>query len=144
MTTSCVVDAETTAAAIAPKRTAFSDATARNPVPLMVTTVPLLPLAGEKAMIAGGGRNVNAAGSVAVPAGVVTVTSDTPAVDAGVMATSLFGESTVTLAALVAPNATRVRPALRKPVPRIVTIVPPAAGPVAGVTLATVGGVRYA
>src|SRR6185312_15131514 len=74
-----------------------------------------------------------------VPAGVVTVTSTTPAA-APVGAVTVIEVSllTVKLAAAIAPKLTAVAP--RKFVPVIVTTVPPASGPLLGETLMTVGG----
>jgi hypothetical protein len=65
-----------------------------------------------------------------VPAGVVIVTSTVP-VPAGDVAVICVAEFTVKLAAAVAPKFTAVAPV--KPVPVIVTDVPPAAGPEVGV-----------
>ena len=71
-----------------------------------------------------------------VPPGVVTLISTVP-VPAGDVAVRLEAELYVTLAALV-PNVTV--DALVNPEPVIVTVVPPAAGPVAGEMLVIVGG----
>ena len=71
-----------------------------------------------------------------VPLGAVTVTSTVP-VPAGEVAVIELPEVTVKLVAAVEPNLTAVAPA--KPVPVIVTEVPPAAGPTLGSTLVTVG-----
>jgi hypothetical protein len=73
-----------------------------------------------------------------VPAGVVTVTSTTPAVPAGLIAVIEVGETTVTPVAALAPKSTAVAPV--KPVPVIVTSVPPAVVPEVGLTPETVGG----
>ena len=72
-----------------------------------------------------------------MPPGVVTVTSTVPdpAGDVAVIEVSLLK---VKPAAFVAPNFTPVTPV--KPVPVMVTLVPPATGPVVGLTLVTVGG----
>ena len=70
-----------------------------------------------------------------VPPGVVTLTSTVP-VPAGEVAVRLVAELYVTLAALV-PNVTV--DALVNLVPVIVTVVPPAAGPLAGEILVTAG-----
>ncbi len=74
------------------------------------------------------------------PAGVVTVTSTVPA-PAGEVAVIWVSELTVNEVAAVAPNATAVAPV--NPVPVIVTEVPPACGPLLGLTLVTVGGGLY-
>jgi hypothetical protein len=68
----------------------------------------------------------------------VTVTVAAPALPAGVVAVILVLLTTTTFVAAVAPNVT-VAPAA-KFVPVMVTAVPPAARPLFGVTLLTVGG----
>jgi hypothetical protein len=80
---------------------------------------------------------VNAAGNVPDPAGVVTETSTTPATPAGATADTDVSETTTKLAAGVAPKLTPVAPA--RPLPLIVTVVPPEAPPVAGDTDVTTG-----
>jgi hypothetical protein len=72
------------------------------------------------------------------PAGVVTVTSTTP-LPAGATALIHVAEVTVKLLAAAPPKATAVAPV--KPVPLIVTVVPPAAGPPVGLSPVTVGAV---
>ena len=67
----------------------------------------------------------------------VTVTVTAPALPAGVVAVMLVLLTTTTFVAAVPPNVT-VAPAA-KFVPVIVTAVPPAAGPLFGLTLLTVG-----
>src|SRR5678816_2751913 len=76
-------------------------------------------------------------GVALVPEGVVTVTSTVPAACAGDTAVICVALSTVKLAAFVAPNFTDVAPV--KPLPVIVTDVPPPVGPLVGLTLDTVG-----
>ena len=71
-----------------------------------------------------------------VPPAVVTLTSTVP-VPAGEVAVIDVAELTVKLVAAVAPNVTNVAPV--KPVPVMVTVVPPAAGPDVGEIDATVG-----
>jgi hypothetical protein len=72
-----------------------------------------------------------------VPAGVVTVTSTVPEpIPFGETAVIDVAEFTVTLA-LAAPNLTAVAPV--KPVPVIVTVVPPLGEPWFGSTFVTVG-----
>jgi hypothetical protein len=68
----------------------------------------------------------------------VTVTVAAPALPAGVVAVIVVPFATTTLVAAAPPNVT-VAP-LAKFVPVIVTAVPPAAGPLFGATLLTVGG----
>jgi hypothetical protein len=68
----------------------------------------------------------------------VTVTVTAPALPAGVVAVMLVLLTTATLVAAALPNVT-VAP-VAKFVPVIVTAVPPAAGPLFGDTLLTVGG----
>ena len=71
------------------------------------------------------------------PPAVVTVISTVPALSAGAVAVMLVALVTVKLGAFVVPKLTAV--ALVKPVPVIVTLVPPALGPDAGLTPVTVG-----
>ena len=72
-----------------------------------------------------------------MPPGPVTVTSTVPAASAGLVAVICVAETTITLVAAVVPKSTAVAPL--KPVPVIVTDVPPADGPAAGLTAVTVG-----
>jgi hypothetical protein len=74
-----------------------------------------------------------------VPPVLVTVMSTVPADPAGATAVICVAEFTVTLVAVVDPNLT-VLPD-ENPLPVIVTVVPPAVGPAAGLTAATVGAV---
>ncbi len=71
-----------------------------------------------------------------VPAGVVTVTSTVP-VPAGLSAVIVVSLTTVRFVAGVVPKSTAVAPV--KLVPVIVTRVPPAVGPLVGLTPVTVG-----
>jgi hypothetical protein len=73
---------------------------------------------------------------VLVPPGVLTVTSTVP-VPAGAVAVIEVGEPTLKLVAAVEPNFTAV--ASWSSVPVIVTVVPPAVGPLAGSSFVTVG-----
>ena len=75
--------------------------------------------------------------NVAVPPGVVTVTWTVPTAPAGDVAEMDVGPFTITPVAAVPPKKT-VAPAT-KPVPVMVTPVPPALGPEFGVTPPTVG-----
>jgi hypothetical protein len=72
-----------------------------------------------------------------VPPGVVTVTSTAPAEPAGEVAVIWVAELTVKVVALVLPSFTAVAP--EKFVPVIVTVVPPAVGPLVGESEVTVG-----
>jgi hypothetical protein len=74
---------------------------------------------------------------VAVPPGVVTITLTTPAEWKGVVAVIDVSLTTVTLVAAVPPRVTPVAPV--KPDPVIVTLVPPAIGPVDGAMMVNVG-----
>ena len=71
-----------------------------------------------------------------VPSGPVTVTSTVP-VPGGEVAVICESESTVMDTAAVPPNWTSVAPV--KPLPSIVTVVPPASGPLAGLMPVTAG-----
>ena len=71
-----------------------------------------------------------------MPAGVVTVTSTVP-VPAGLLAVIVVSFTTVRFVAAVVPNSTAVAPV--KPVPVIVTGVPPAVGPLVGLRPVTAG-----
>jgi hypothetical protein len=72
-----------------------------------------------------------------VPPEVVTVIPTVPALPAGEVAVIEVALFTVKLAAAVVPNLTRVAPV--KAVPAMVTVVPPATGPLVGFTAVTVG-----
>jgi hypothetical protein len=72
-----------------------------------------------------------------IPPGVVTVTSTVPA-PAGEVAVICVALFIVNVVAAVAPNFTAVAPV--KFVPVMVTLVPPAVGPLVGFTDVTVGG----
>ena len=76
-----------------------------------------------------------------MPPGVITVTLTVPA-PAGLLAVIVVALTTMTLVAAVAPNLTDVAPV--KPVPVIVTRVPPAAGPLVGLRPVTVGAAAIA
>ena len=133
---------ETTAkvvAAVKPKSTAVA---AVKPVPVMVTGVPPAagPALGATELTVGTGAKYLkwSDGEVAeVPPGVMTVTSTVPGACAGEVAVIWVAETTVKLEAAVAPKWTAVAPV--KPVPVMVTEVPPAVGPVVGATELTVG-----
>jgi len=73
-----------------------------------------------------------------VPPALLTVTSTVPPASAGATAVIEVAELTVRLEAAVDPNLT-VSPAAN-PVPVMVTDVPPAEGPLFGLTAVTVAG----
>ena len=78
---------------------------------------------------------------VALPFGVVTITSTEPTVPAGALQVMLVFEVTETLVAFTPPKVTDVTPET-KPVPVIVTLVPPPNGPKLGeISVIIVGGV---
>jgi hypothetical protein len=127
----------TDAAAVAPNVTV--DAAVKE-VPVMVTEVPPVagPLEGVTVVTVGAVRKVKAVVLVTVPPGVVvTETLTTPATCAGVVALITVALVTVTSMAGFVPNLTVA--GVVKPVPVMVTTVPPAALPLTGVTLAIVG-----
>jgi hypothetical protein len=74
---------------------------------------------------------------VPVPMVLVTDTVTLPAVPAGLTALMVVELVTVYDVAAVAPNFTAVAPV--RPVPVMVTVVPPAAGPLVGLIDETVG-----
>ena len=76
--------------------------------------------------------------AVALPFGVVTTTSTAPAARAGVVTVTEVDVFPVIVAA-VPPNVTEVEPV--RFVPLIVTLWPPAAGPLEGETFAMEGAV---
>ena len=71
------------------------------------------------------------------PNGTVTTTSTDPAACAGTTTSSLFCESNVTWLAALPPNVTVA--AAVKPLPLMVTVFPPPAGPALGLSPAIVG-----
>ena len=85
------------------------------------------------------GVYVNRPAPVPVPLAVVTSMATVPAACGGATAVMLVGELTVKDVALTPPNVTAVAPV--KPVPVMVTEVPPESGPLAGATEVTVGGI---
>jgi hypothetical protein len=128
----------TVAAATLPNTTA---APPWKPVPVIATVVPPLvgPEVGETLLTVGGTVKVKAVASVAdCESGLVTMIPTVPALSAGVTALICVELLTVTEVATTLPNAT-VAPAW-KPMPVIVTDVPPVTGPELGETLLTVGG----
>ena len=83
--------------------------------------------------------NSSAAVTAEVPAAVVSCMSTTLAAAGGAVATHVMLELHETALAVVAPNVAVVLVAV-KPVPVIVTTVPPDVGPVVGVIEVIVGG----
>src|SRR5712692_7003710 len=116
-------------------------------LPLMMTDVPPLsgPLFGLMLLIHGdggvgvGGTNSkrSAADASLAPLGVATTMSTFP-VPEGETALIVSSRLTTNDVALEAPKWTAVAPV--NPVPRMVTVVPPAVEPWLGETLTTVGG----
>src|ERR1700744_2733489 len=113
-------------------------------VPVMVTVVPpaIGPLAGLADVTVGTPAYVYTPVPVPLPPGVVTTTSTAPAACAGVVAVMEVALLTVTDVAAVPPNVTAVAPV--KFVPVMVTVVPPAIGPLAGLADVTVGTAKDA
>ena len=107
----------------------------------MTTVVPPAsgPNVGAKPEMLGAGRYPKVPADVPVPFGVVTLTVTAPA-PAGATAVICVAELTVKLVALMPPNCTAVAPV--KPVPVMMTLVPPAAGPDVGARPVIVGGGR--
>jgi hypothetical protein len=111
-----------------------------NPLPVIVTVVP--PAAGPAL-----GLTLEIVGASYLkrsfvddglePLGVVTLTSTVSVVDAGETAVIEVAESTVKVAARE-PKSTAL--AALKPAPVIVTLVPPAAGPLLALIFVTIGG----
>ena len=112
-------------------------------VPVIVTLVPPAsgPLLGLMPLTVGAAPYVYNVFTAFVPPGVVTRTLAVPAVPAGVSAVIEVALTTVTLVAAVPPIVTPVAPV--KSVPVIVTLVPPAIGPLAGLIPLTVGAAIY-
>lgn len=111
-----------------------------NPLPVTVTGVsPALGPVSGLTFVSVGASNVNFAFNVAalLPLGVVTATSTVPVDPAGDSAVIDVAELTVKPTASVGPKSTDVAPVRLAPL--MVTVVPPAAGPLAGDTLVTNG-----
>jgi hypothetical protein len=77
---------------------------------------------------------------VLIPFVVVTVTWTVPAAPGGAVAVIWVGRSIVNVA-VAEPNCAAV--AVERPVPVIVTVVPPTVGPADGLTPDTVGGAPW-
>lgn len=106
----------------------------------VVTASTTVPEVGDNVNVGVGGfANVKRSeDDVAdVPLGVVTVTSTAPVPD-GLVAVIVVAFTTTRLVPDANPNLTAVAPV--NPVPEIVTGVPPASGPLAGLMPVTVGG----
>ena len=104
-------------------------------VPVMMISVPptIGPTVGEMVVMVGTKfEYVNPLALVAVPPAVVTTTDTTLALAAGVTAVMEVADTTVKLVAGTEPNNTLVAP--DKFVPVMVIVVPPAVGPVNGLT----------
>jgi len=131
--------AETTTTFVAELAPNFTAVAPVKLVPVMVTTVPPAagPLVGLNAVTVGAATYVKLTTLVDVPPGVVTVTVAAPATPAGEVAVIEVAELTTTFDAAFAPNFTAVAPVKFEPV--IVTDVPPAAGPLVGLSDVTVG-----
>ncbi len=117
-------------AAAVPKSTAVA---AVKSVPVMVTEVPpaVGPAFGTTEPTVGSMKvNWSAEEVAEVPPAVVTVMSTVPAALGGEVAVIWLSESTVKVVAAVVPKSTAV--AVVKPVPVMVTVVPPAVGPELG------------
>jgi hypothetical protein len=84
---------------------------------------------------------VKAVALEAVPPGVVTDTLTRPAVPDGVLAVILVPDVETTI--VVAGDVAKVTPAVgESAVPEIVTVVPPASGPLVGERCVTVGALK--
>ncbi len=124
-------------AAVAPNLTAVALA---NPEPVMVTDVPpaVEPAFGLTAVTSGTPKVNRSAAEVAlVPATLATVTFTVPAGAAEVVAVIEVSELMVNVDAAAAPKLTAV--AFVKPVPVMLTTVPPAAAPAVGLIIVTMG-----
>ena len=125
--------------AVPPKLTAVAPVKA---IPVIVTDVPPAtgPLLGPTFETVGAATNVNWSLVLVelVPPAVVTVTSTVPAGADGDTAVIDVSPATEKLAAGVAPNDTAVAPV--NPVPAMVRLVPPAAGPTVAEMPVTLGG----
>src|SRR5580658_5891965 len=108
-------------------------------VPVIVTAVPpaVDPLVGETLLTVGATTYVNPLLKLPLCPLTFTFTVTAPALPAGAVAVILVLLTTVTFVAAVLPNVTVAPEA--KFVPVMVTAVPPAAGPLFGDTLVTVG-----
>src|SRR5712692_9815439 len=136
----CVALTTTTFVAPVPPNVAGAPVT--KFVPVMVTAVPpaAAPLLGLTLVTVGADADVYVYPLVNVPlcvSGLVTTTFTAPAACAAVVAVICVALTTTTFVAPVPPNVA-VAP-VTKFVPVMVTAVPPAAAPLLGLTLVTVG-----
>jgi len=117
------------AAGVSPKRTAVTSA---KPEPVNVTVVPPAsgPWLGVNEVIPSA-TYVKSPGAVASPYCVPLTVTGTAPVPAGVVATISVSETTLNSVHSLPPKVTLVAPV--KPVPVMVTGVPPASGPLVGV-----------
>jgi len=131
--------AETTTTFVAELAPNFTAVAPVKLVPVIVTDVPPAagPLVGLNDVTVGAATYVKLTTLLEVPPGVVTVTVAAPATPAGEVAVMEVAEFTTTFVAELAPNFTPVAPV--KFVPVMVTDVPPASGPLVGLSDVTVG-----
>jgi hypothetical protein len=128
-------------AAADPKRTAVAPL---KPLPMIVTDVPATPTDGateDTVGLAATYVNWSSAETGLRPNGETTVTLTVPAADGGAVAVMEVAV-TAPMVAGAEPKSTTVAP--EKPVPPMVTLVPPSVGPLLGptcVTLMPLGGV---
>jgi hypothetical protein len=139
----CVGVTDATVAGLTPTRTA---APGKKFVPTTVMVVPPAtgPMPGKTpASVGSGAMKVKPAASTAAPApGLVTATVCGPALAlAAVVAVMVVAEWACTLVQATPPMVTAgwLVPAPAKPRPVMVTVVPPATGPEAGLTPRTAG-----
>jgi hypothetical protein len=125
-------------AGVVPKSTAVAPV---KPLPVIVTRVPppTGPPVGLKLETARPYVNRSADDAVDVPTGVVTVTFTVP-VPAGLSAVIVVSLTTVKFVAAAVPKLTDVAPV--KPLPVIVTNVPPTFGPAVGLRPVTAGATK--
>jgi len=135
-----LVDVQVTAVPAVRPNLAVVEPTTK-PVPVIVTTVPPTsgPATGRMAVTTGPPKlNLSAAEVADVPPEVVTVRSTVPATSDGEVAVHEVVEPQVTLVPAVDPNMALVPPTT-KPVPVIVTTVPPTSAPAPGEMAAATG-----
>jgi len=125
----CVVEEQSTDVAGCPRSSKAVPEPRANPEPLIEMVRPGCSRSIRSVELIVGASNVNSLALLAslVPLGVTIVTLVGPVVPAAVVAVTVVGEVTLKLAAASEPTSTFVT--ARKPVPVIVSDVPPAAGP---------------
>jgi hypothetical protein len=143
-----VIDvADTTVSDVAATPPNETDVALARFVPVIVTVIPpaTVPLEGLIPVTVGAGTakvNLSAAETAEVPSGLVTAMSTIPAACEGAMAVIVADAAlNVNEVAATVPNETAVTSA--RPVPVIVTLVPPAIGPEAGLTEVIAGGMTW-